>query len=116
MADKPKAALQVIYAASQYIAPGTGPKISLTKEIITGMALGLVGGVAWKVCVTKSCQSTKKKKKRKDTLFQSPKYFCFIGSHNGLLSECTDQTFHNNVNTIVRVCVLLGLSFQRKEK
>ena len=57
MADKSKA-LKVIYAASQYVAPGQGPKVSLYREIFTGLGLGLIGGVAWKVCmhVTRECR------------------------------------------------------------
>ena len=46
MSDK---ALKVIYAASQYVKPGQGPKVNLYREIFMGTAIGLVGGIAWKV-------------------------------------------------------------------
>lgn len=55
MSDKSKA-LKVIYAASQYVAPGQGPKVSLYREIFMGLGLGLIGGVTWKVCVSREIE------------------------------------------------------------
>ena len=66
-----KTALQVIYAASQYIKPGSGPKISLTKEIMTGLVLGLAGGVAWKVKIMITIEPAK-------SCHFSPSLFCHL--------------------------------------
>ena len=54
MSDK---ALKVIYAASQYVKPGQGPKVNLYREIFMGTAIGLVGGIAWKVRVGRGARA-----------------------------------------------------------
>lgn len=40
---------QVIKAAQMFTKNGNSKNVSVVKEIVIGLSLGLVGGVAWKV-------------------------------------------------------------------